>query len=168
MVKILLERYLSITLLIVGAAGVAQSVGAWVGWLWGSGLFVVALILASIQPTRDRARSRVQNQRIRQVADYLAQQIDVASTFDYRPRHLDDLPVDEIAREVERWKESVEEHLGRELPGAYADVRFGKAFGELGLGQGPARIEHSRLIQLRSHLMAILDNLPAYVERSLR
>ena len=166
MLKILVERYLPIVLAIIAAAGVTQSVGQWIGWTGAVVLAGISVWMVTTHAKRERSRTQMSHQRLTEACNYIAEQINEISTFEERLRGpLRDLGVEAIASEIERWKERVERRLAEILPQTHVDVRFGKATGLI--GQGSAVFEHSRALILREHLGAILDNLPAYVERSV-
>jgi hypothetical protein len=164
--KILVDRYLPVLLAVIGTAGVAGDFNRVLGWGLATTLWVISLVLVVGQALEDRRSATKYNARLEAVASYLAEQIGEASTFEERLRRLDDMTAPSIGKEVEGWKGVVESALRTRLPGTHADVRFGKATGPT--GRGDAVFEHGRLLALRGNLMAILDNLPAYVERSLK
>jgi hypothetical protein len=90
-------------------------------------------------------------------------EIDLASTIEYQARAGNyDLP--RLVRELEAWRDRVDQFLRRELAGSGADIRFRTGTGQV--GGGPELYEYSRLTVLRANLLAILDNLPSYVQRS--
>jgi hypothetical protein len=166
MLKILVERYLPIVLAIIAGAGVTQSVGQWIGLTRAVLLTGAAGGMVITQANRERSRIRTCARRLTEAGDYIAAQIDEISTFEERLRGpLQDLTINDVATQVERWKEQVERRLAEILPETHVDVRFGKATGLI--LQGSAVFQHSRALVLREHLGAILDNLPSYVERSL-
>lgn len=167
MLKILVERYAPIMLAIIAGAGVTQSVGRWIGWTGAIVLTAGAVWMVTTQAKRERSRAQMSNRRLTEIGAHIAAEIDEISTFEERLRGpLDDLGIEAIGAEVEQWKERVERRLVETLPNTHVDIRFGKATGLI--GRGPLVFEHSRALILREHLGSILDNLPAYVDRSLR
>jgi len=58
----------------------------------------------------------------------------------------------------------VDDFLQTQLPDTGADIRFRTGTGQV--QRGPGVYEHTRLTDLRSNLLAVLDNLPSYVRRS--
>jgi hypothetical protein len=111
------------------------------------------------------------DRRVRELAVVLRKQIQAASTIEYNMRHSVEIAasgkgpfaLEPFVKQIEDWRKQVSDWLGRELPRAELAV----ALLTVADGRhGPSVLEYTRIGILRSNLMAILDNLPSYVQRS--
>ena len=167
MLKVLVERYLPVVFAVIGTAGIAGDVNRLIGWPWATILWGVAVAMILAQARADLRRTADYKDRLQTASAYIAEELVEASHFEKRLRTENpDLPVDTWSGHIDGWTARVEGKLRQLLPDTHADVRFGQAFGLPGHGDAVDR--HRRLLALRDNLAAILDNLPAYVERSLQ
>jgi hypothetical protein len=93
----------------------------------------------------------------------IRKEIDLGATLEYDYRNGAYPTNQDIEAAVEEWRHRVDRYLRRELPGSGADIRFRTGIGESGPGHA---YEHTRLKDLKQNLLAVLDALPSYVQRS--
>lgn len=112
------------------------------------------------------------DRRVRALSAVIRHEIDQITSIEYNMRHAAELAtagqatfqLGPFVDQIEAWRTRVGTRLREELPESGADVRFQAGSGVP--GAGGAFFEYTRIGVLRSNLMAILDNLPSYVERS--
>src|SRR5262245_58050953 len=93
----------------------------------------------------------------------IRREIDRAATLEYNYRDGLYRTNEEFVDAIETWRKRIDGYLARNLGESGADVRFRTGIGEIGPEQA---YEHTRLKDLKSNLVAILDALPSYVTRS--
>jgi prepilin signal peptidase PulO-like enzyme (type II secretory pathway) len=109
------------------------------------------------------AEARSIERQIKLVGWRIRQEIDRAATIEYNSRDGVYHTNVELEAAIEDWRTRVNGYLTRALPGSGADIRFRTGIGEV----GPAHAyEHTRLKDLKQNLLAVLDMLPSYVQRS--
>lgn len=105
--------------------------------------------------------------KVQELGAIIRTEIDVASTIEYRAWEEGAAGAFGLARFVdqsEEWRNRNDEFLRRALPNSGADLRFRTGTGQV--GTGAELYEYTRLTTVRANLMAVLDNLPSYVQRS--
>jgi hypothetical protein len=109
------------------------------------------------------AEARAIEHRIKVVGRRIRKEIDLGATLEYDYRNGAYPTNQDIEAAVEEWRNRVDRYLRRELPGSGADIRFRTGIGEIGPGHS---YEHTRRKDLKQNLLAVLDALPSYVQRS--
>jgi len=105
--------------------------------------------------------------RVRVLGETIRVEIDGATTIEYGMRRAAEqgtFVLSDWVDQIEAWRTRNNGFLERELPNSGADVRFRTGSGAV--GQRGDVFEYTRLGVLRGNLMAVLDNLPSYVQRS--
>jgi hypothetical protein len=126
-------------------------------WIIVLGLISIGAIVYLV------AEARAIEHRIKVVGRRIRKEVDLGATLEYDYRNGASQTNQDIEAAVEEWRSRVDRYLRRELPGSGADIRFRTGIGEIGPGHA---YEHTRLKDLKQNLLAVLDALPSYVQRS--
>jgi hypothetical protein len=126
-------------------------------WIIVLGLISIGAIVYLV------AEARAIEHRIKVVGRRIRKEIDLGATLEYDYRNGAYPTNQDIEAAVEEWRNRVDRYLRRELPGSGADIRFRTGIGEIGPGHS---YEHTRRKDLKQNLLAVLDALPSYVQRS--
>jgi hypothetical protein len=126
------------------------------------GVIVLSLI-ATVAGFALIAEARSIDRQIRIVGWRIRREIDRAATLEYNARDNVYQTIAEFEGAIEAWRTRVNGYLAHALPGSGADIRFRTGIGEVGPGHA---YEHTRLKDLKQNLVAVLDALPSYVQRS--
>ena len=121
------------------------------------GLIILGLVTYLV------AEARHVEYRLRIIGGRIRREVDRAGTLEYNYRDGLYRTNDEFVDAIETWRDRIDGYLTRNLPESGADVRFRTGIGEVGPDKA---YEHTRLKDLKSNLVAILDALPSYVARS--
>lgn len=128
-------------------------------WPW----VVVLSLIAIVAGTALVAEARGIERQVRIVGGRLRREIDRAATLEYDARNGLYQTNADFEAAIETWRNRIDAYLARALPGSGADIRFRTGIGEVGPGHA---YEHTRLKDLKQNLVAVLDALPSYVQRS--
>jgi len=109
----------------------------------------------------------VTDRRVRALSAVIRDELDQITGIEYNMRHAAEQPntfqLGPFVDQIEAWRTRVDTRLREDLPGSGADIRFRVGSG---VPSSATMFEYTRIGVLRTNLMAILDNLPSYVERS--